>query len=327
VTNDMIDHVRRLAPAAAVSELDRTRQRRKLDETIAARTKQSGDGGVPAHRKRRLRGWVPVSAAVVSLAVMGGGIAAAVTLLGPTPQQAKKIYQHYYPNNGAGHIPGTRPTLNSELVLCDYRDDPSVTDPELLPMGNSGNPAFFEAFASSDPLTKPLTAQMLISTCVNAPTSTRDTAIPASVPATLCVTGQATTANLGDWPVVVFGNTTCTAAGDGPAPSDLLDQVNQRRSAEATINAVPESCPTESQAVSWVKEQLANLQLDYPLQLTDGGPGGRCYLPYVQWGSFAGTSANPESPFVEVGASQQLPTAPSGGEGTTTTTLAPNSSS
>jgi hypothetical protein len=250
-----------------------------------------------------------------------------VTLLGPTPQQAKKIYEHYYPNNGAGHIADTRPTLNAELVLCDYRDVPSGSDPEVLPKDNSGNPAFVEAFASNEPLTELLTSQMLVSACATEPTSMQDAAIPASVPASLCVTGQPTTANPGNWPVVVFGSTTCAAAGDGPAPSHLLGQVNRRRSIEATIDAVPESCPTESQAVSWVKEQLADLQLNYTIQLTDGGPGGACYLPYVQWWQFVG-AGGPSAPFVEVGASQQSATTPPpNGQDVTTTTLPPSGSS
>ena len=325
--NDLIEEVRLLAPAVEPrSEIARSRQRAKLADAIAL----EASGAVKAVRSHRrgARRWIPAGAAIAGLALAGGGIAAAVTLLGPTPQQAKSIYQHYYPNQGAGHIPGTRPTLNAELVLCDYRDVPSLpADSQLLPKDNSGNPVFVEAFASNEPLTESLTEESLISACVNEPTSLRDAAIPASVPATLCVTGQPTSANPGDWPVVVFGNTTCDAAGDGPAADGLLDQINQHRSIEAAIDAVPESCPTEAQAVNWVKNELANLDLNYPVQATDAGPGGTCYLPYVQWWQFAGTTGNPEQPVVEVNASQQsVATPPTGGQSTTTTTLSPSGS-
>jgi hypothetical protein len=326
MSNDLIEEVRLLAPAVEPrSEIARARQRAKLAEAIADEAGGGTVAGAARSPRLRVRRWLPAGAAIVGLAVAGGGIAAAVTLLGPTPQQAKSIYQHYYPNQGAGHIPGTRPTLNAELVLCDYRDLPSLpADPELLPKDNSGNPVFVEAFASNEPLTESLTEESLVSACTNEPTSLRDAAIPASVPATLCVTGQPTSASPGDWPVVVFGGTTCAAAGDEPAPDGLLDQINQHRSIEASIDAIPESCPTETQAVNWVKSELANLDLNYPIQATNSGPGGTCYLPYVQWWQFAGTTGNPEQPVVEVNASQQSAATSSNGQETTTTTLPPS---
>lgn len=256
---------------------------------------------------RRRRHWGRVSlpsagAAVVVLAITAGGIAAAVVLTSPTPQQAASIYQHYYPDNGAGMVPGTRPALNSELVLCDYQGDPSA--PAQLDQGVNGNGAknFPEAFASSAPLTVPLTAQMLVNACAVANADAGYT-VSASIPATLCATGNNATAAPSGWPLVVFGTSTCSSVGASPAPNDLLAQVNQRRTIEATIRAVPQACPTAAQATDWVEQQSAALNLTVTT-VPMGGTGGRCYLPYVEWQPRPGASL----PWVEISPSQYAPT-------------------
>jgi hypothetical protein len=256
---------------------------------------------------RRRRHWGRVSlpgvgAAVAVLAIAAGGIAAAVVLTSPTPQQASSIYQHYYPDNGAGMVPGTRPALNSELVLCDYQGDPIA--PVQLDQGVNGNGAknFPEAFASSAPLTVPLTTQMLVNACAVANAGAGYT-VSTSIPATLCATGNNATAAPSGWPLVIFGDRTCSSVGASLASNNLLTQVNQRRTIEATIRAVPEACPTAAQATDWVEQQSAALNLTMTI-VPMGGTGGSCYLPYVEWQPRPGTSL----PWVEISPSQYAST-------------------
>ena len=280
----------------------RRRQRDALTRVIAG---DQRDLSASRGRRRLLRRGPVVGVVVGVLAAAGGGIAAAVTLLTPTPQQATSIYGNYYPGGGAGHLAGTRPDLNAEEVLCDYRGAGGL--PTSVRDGALG-----DGFASSAPLTTPLTAQMLLDACDTV--STTGAAVPPSVPATLCVTSEASTVTdtQAGWPVVVFGGTTCASEGDATAPATLLDQVNQRRADEATIDAVPQSCPTEAQALDWVHQQLSVLGLSMQVMARDGGPGGTCYLPYVQWW-WPPTGA----PLVQITASQQAGN-PSGSATTTT---------
>ena len=273
----LFDLVKELEPdMAPPTEAARARQRARLEETIRSAT--GGDGRPPGRTMRRRRGLRtgPVVGAVVLAALAGGGIAAAVTLLAPTPEQATSIYGHYYPEGGVGRTPGSRPALNSEEVLCDYRGAAGL--PSAVRYGPIG-----DAFASAAPLTTPLTAQMLVDACGTV--SVSGATVPTSTPATLCTTGQpsSVTDTAEGWPVVVFGSTTCTTAGDVPPPADLLAQVNQRRNLEAAVDAVPVSCPTETQAVAWVHRQLAALGSSMQVTAWNGGSGGTCYLPFVQW--------------------------------------------
>ncbi|HEY6358561.1 MAG TPA: hypothetical protein VIX35_09975 [Vicinamibacterales bacterium] len=241
---------------------------------------------------------------VGALALAGGGIAAAVTLASPTPQQASSIYHHYYPGAGAGHISGTRPTLNSEEVRCDYRG--VVGLPLSVRDGVVG-----DDFASSAPLTTPLTGQMLVHAC----SSVAETGgtVPSSVPAMLCETtapSSATDTPAG-WPVVVYGDETCSSAGYEDTTSGLIDEVNQRRGIEATLDAVPETCPSQAQALDWVHQQLSLLGVEMQVTTWYGGPGGSCYLPYVQW-----WSPPAGGPVVQVTASEEA----GGPPGSVTTT-------
>jgi hypothetical protein len=267
------------------------------EEDLAAR---HGSG-----RRRYLRRGPVVGVVVGILALTGGGIAAAVTLSSPTPQQSTSIYSHYYPDAGAGRVAGTRPTLNSEEVLCDYQGAGE------LPAGVRYGPVG-DAFASAAPLTTPLTAQMLVNACSTvAPTGA---VVPASVPATLCETAtpSSVTDTPAGWPVVIFGDETCSSSGYVVASSDLLAQVNHRRVIEATLDAVPEACPTQSQALDWVHQQLSALGIAMQVTSWYGGPGGSCYLPFVQWWwPPAGAS------LVQVTASEQAGNPP--GSDTTTT--------
>ena len=278
-------------------------------------------------RRRSIRGWRPrrlvvAVAGVVTLAA-GGGIAAAAVLAGnPTPQQAANIYQHWYPDNGAGRTPSTRPPLNAELVLCDYRGVTGFTT------GASGGVT--EGFASSAPLTDPLTAQMLVNACGTDRIS--GATVPSSTPATICVTtapDAATYSEPAGWPVVVFGDATCASSGDGPAPADLMAQVNQRRNLEVAIDTVPQVCPTETQALTWVHQQLTKLDTKLPIWIKGGGDGGTCWLPTVQWTPAPGATrattpatSNINTPTVQVGPTQYPATNPPGGQ--TFTTIAPN---
>lgn len=248
----------------------------------------------PKRRSRRLAAFAAGGLALV----VGGGIAAAAVLPGaPTPQQATTIYQRYYPDNGAGHTPGTRPTLNSEVVLCNYQGVASF--PAYIRDHGNDN----ENFASNAALTVPLTPQLLVDACAQSRVSS-DT-VPSSTPAVLCVAREQGVADDDEppgWPIVVLGDATCASAGDAPAPTDLLAQVNQRRNLEADVDAVPQSCPTETQTLTWVHQQLAQLRTRMPLQVVNQPPGGICWLPSVHWEGPVGTP-----PFVEVAPSQSTP--------------------
>ena len=260
----IFDLVKELQPPTSPSSTAaRARQREALMRSIAVEEPREGKATVP-RRKHRWRTPPAVAVVVGVLAVAGGGIAAAAVLTGgPTPHQAASIYNHYYPDSGAGRIAGTRPTLNSEMVLCDYQG--ATTLPASVRDG------FVEqGFASAAPLTTPLNAQLLVDGC--AQVSTTQT-VPASTAAKLCVTTQSSskTDTPAGWPVVVFGNTTCAETGDSPPPPNLLEEVNQRRNVEATIDAVPQTCPTDTQAVDWVHQQLTALDVNMEVKTMDGG--------------------------------------------------------
>ena len=267
-----------------------------------------------AHRGGRrwaARGWRPRRVVVaitgmVVLAASGGVAAAAVLASNPTPRQAANIYQHWYPDKGAGRTPGTRPALNSEAVLCDYQGVTSF--PAAVRHGSLS-----EGFASSAALTTPLSAQMLVNACAQDPIT--GNTVPTSTPATLCVTtaqGAVSFSKPVDWPVVIFGNATCAGSGDRPAPADLLAQVNQRRNLEVAIDTVPQACPTRAQALSWVHHQLTKLNANLAVQTRNGGPSGMCWLPTVLWaGGDPGTTIG--TPVVQVGPTRYPASSPPGG--------------
>jgi hypothetical protein len=290
-------------PTPPPTSAARRRQRDALMLAIGDDERVASHG---SDRRRPFRRGPAVGVVVGVLMLAGGGIAAAVTATSPTPGQAKSIYDHYYPGGGAGLVPGTRPTLNSEAVPCDYRGADGL--PASVRNGLVG-----DGMASSAPLTTPLTSQMLIAACSTV--SATGATVPASVAATLCETAapSSVTDTAEGWPVVVYGDETCSSSGYiGPA-ADLVDQVNQRRGIEAALDSVPESCPTQSQALAWVHRQLSTLGVDMQVTSWDGGPGGSCYLPFVQWWSPAG------GPVVQVTASQQAGSPPASGA----TTISP----
>ena len=70
MSNDMIDQVRRLAPPAEVNELERRRQRQKLDAVLVAKARQSSSRGVAPRRK-----------GLPSARLLIAGVAAAVVLV------------------------------------------------------------------------------------------------------------------------------------------------------------------------------------------------------------------------------------------------------
>jgi hypothetical protein len=299
--------VKQLEPGTSMpSKSTRDRQRVALERSINAR------GGPQAERRstRRKRQHLRVAPAALAIALVlalsAAGIAAAGGLAGdppPTPRQASAIYAHYYPNHGAHRTPGTRPPLNSEMVLCDYQHASGLPTRDRDMVG--------QGLAASAPLTTPLDVRLLLNACSKV-AATGDV-VPARTPSRLCVTNHASavTVTPGGWPIVVFGKVTCSASGNSGPPSFLMAQVNQRRNIEVAIDAVPESCPNETQAVDWVRGQLKALSVRMQVDPWSGGPGGRCYLPSVQWWSPPTTV-----PVVEVTASEQI--APTSG------TAAPN---
>lgn len=306
--NSSLELVKQLEPTIEPASAEgRARQRAKLDQLTA-----SAWGASRARpRARRHRIGTVIGVVGGTLALAGGGIAAAAALAGsPTPQQAAVIYAHGYPDNGAHRTPGTRPTLNSEMVLCDYSGVSSL--PASVRTGIPG-----EGFASAAALTSPLTADMLTNACDQV--AATGATVPQGTLATLCVTttSSAQTDTPAGWPIVVLGGESCAAAGNGNAPADLLDQVNQRRNTEVAIDAVPEACPTEDQAVAWVRQQLSTLNANMQITAWNNGSGGSCYTPSVQW-----WQPNAAVPMVEITASQESGAAPGSSSPVTTTTLA-----
>ncbi len=274
----IVDRVRQLAPPAEdPSELQTARQRRVVMLSVTGVAGPIGaDLGTVEKRaagrhRRSRRHWAWLPTGVVMVAVTCGGIAAALTVFGPTPQQAQRITNAFQPDKGAGLVPGTRPSLNSESVLCQISGNPN-------PPGTTQ--------ASDAPMTRPLTAEMLVSACQHSDVVNMQTSRISVTPATLCVTTQpgAQTGEPTGWPVVVLGSSSCSGAGDAPPPSDVMAQVNRRRSVEAAIIAIPEPCPTKDQTIRWVRQQLAALHENMNILEADVGvPGGICYLPTVHW--------------------------------------------
>jgi hypothetical protein len=278
MTDVIVDRVRQLAPAIAdPSKLQTARQRRELMLAVTGATPRAGAyGGTVDERaggrhRRSRRHWAWLPTGVVAVAVTCGGIAAAFTVLGPNSQQAQRITNAFQPDSGAGLVPGTRPTLNSESVLCQISGNPN-------PPGSTQ--------ASDAPMTEPLTAEMLVRACQHSDVVNMQTSQIPVTPATLCVTTQiaAQTGEPTGWPVVVLGSSSCSGVGYALPPSDVMAQVNRRRSVEATIIAIPEPCPTKEQTIRWVREQLATLRESMKIvEAGIGVPGGRCYLPTVHW--------------------------------------------
>lgn len=170
---------------------------------------------------------------------------------------------------------GWRPVLNAEKVVCDYRAL-SLAYPVA------------ETFASEFPLVRPMTEADVINECVSGNDVVRDRPLT-TTPHSLCVFD-------GDRfpiPVVVFGARSCAASGVVPAPANLINELNHERQTEVAIVAAPGQCPSHSDALAWVRRQVARSGLN--LQIIDRS-GGHCYLPHVYWAEGAVTTNGADGP-------------------------------
>lgn len=219
-------------------------------------------------RKDRRRPFKSILVAA-ALLVLGGSVAAAVSVATSSPdeQDVAKI-EAQLPNVGADN-PNARPVLNAEMVFCDYHP----LDPDAI---NA------QTFASEFPLGDVLELRTLIDECTRGNDAVRDAPLT-NAPYVFCTTSQ-----FGDaYPTaaVVFGARTCEGAGYDAVPSGFLADINRRRTIEAAILAVPGSCPSKAQAISWARKQVATSGEHLRVRdITAGtGKGQRCYLPEVEW--------------------------------------------
>ena len=265
-----------------------TRQRQRLMSTIRS---EGTDAVAPGRRRRRRpSALIRLLAATAALAVVGGGTAFAVSAFQPDGAQVASVERHWAVGRGVLQ-PGTRPALNAERVVCDYRNVAAET-----PLGST--------FASGFPLGSELTERRLMDECRTGTDAVRTA--PVSVPSLLCsVTPPGEHLPI---PVVTFGFATCEAAALQPVNANLIDEQNRMRQAEIAILAVPSTCPTAPQTIDWVHAHVVGSPQPLRVLDVDQYPGGRCYLPFVHWG--AGT--------VEIIASSSVP-AP----GTSATTTPP----
>lgn len=280
-----LDLVQRLEPATRTpSPSEVARQRALLTEAIAVEAELhailSGASGTSGARTKRLVSVKRVAVAIVGVAALSTGVAAAASRLAPDPHLAA-VLEHHYRSEADVSIAGWRPSLNAETVVCDYRSL-SLAYPAA------------ETFASDFPLAQAMTEADLIDECVSGNDVVRDRPLT-TTPHSLCVFDG----DRSPIPVVVFG-ATCDASGDEPAPASLLDELNRERRLEVAIVAAPGQCPSHADAIAWVRRQVARSGLH--LQIIDR-PGGHCYLPHVYWAEGAVTTngaVGPPDPPVEV---------------------------
>jgi hypothetical protein len=225
-----------------------------------------------SRRRRRLARWgIPL----LGIGLVGGGVAAAAAISAPSPKDAATIESHITLDERLAHLPGWRPELGAEQVDCNYL---------ALHMSRAGGPLTYgQASISHEPLTEPLTERMIIEGCASGNYETHSSPLPSNTSAKLCVTTPPASAENGGMvgaPVVVFG-TTCSGAGY-LSDSGVVDQVNQRRTEEAAIDAAPEACPTRAQMSAWVKHELAVYHLTLPIRKPDPGRGS-CWKSFVDW--------------------------------------------
>lgn len=250
-------------PAPPATDADTERQRARLVAAIGEETLRHAPSARPRkHRTTPLRALV----AVAVIGALGGGTAFALSRRGPDPRDSATIQRQY--NEGrAVHVPGWRPELDAEHVVCDYRA--LHVEPSLL-----------YSYASEFPLTELLTEERLVDEC-RARTDAVRGAAPVTAPAQLCaVTPPGERYAV---PVVTFAKNDCVAAGFAqPAPS-LLDDRNRLRRAESAIRAIGD-CPSASEATRWVHEQVAASGAPLRIIPVEEYEGGRCWLPHVAWG-------------------------------------------
>jgi hypothetical protein len=277
-TDELFDACRAVEPATVIPDPEIfVRQRRRLDETIRLEAETAHSSRI-TRRPRRVRARRVM--ALVGLLLSGAAAATAAGVFGPSSHDSSTIDTHFsqfgpYSGPGSGLADGTRPTLDAEKVLCDYRATGAV------PAEGFGDVTY--SYASAAPMVEPVTLRMLTTACAAGNDSARNMSLPKGVASRLCEVNEGTEGVGPGSPVVVFGNTSCADNGYRDARAqDLLNRMNARRALEASIDSVPQRCPSEQQAFAWVNQRLRALDLHLAITHSEV-PGGVCFIPKVTW--------------------------------------------
>jgi hypothetical protein len=238
------------------------------------------DAGAPAragHRHRRRPLTLLVATAVALVTLTGGALASG--LFSADPRDVRAVVDDRNAREAEMHVPGWRPQLDAETVMCVY--GPGDTERGTSP-------------ASSGPIDAPLRAKDLIDTCAKGAGAHRFE--PGSVK--LCVTpwnqlapndpghGMSGRYHL---PVVLSASGSCEDAGFAQANTgSLLEDLNRRRAVEITLLAIvpKDLCKGRNEVIRLAKERVA--ALGEPLTITVKGPedGGGCWgVEAVFWGA------------------------------------------
>lgn len=265
----IIEQIRAADPARNVDLREAPyslRARRMLDDII------DGDEprGRPSGRLSR-RGLVTmVAAATIALSSVG---AVAAGMFSPDPRDIEGILDSAADAADA-HLPGWRPTLNSETVLCVYADGRTAS-----------------TLASEFPLDEPLTEDDLKQECATGNDVVRSGLVDEPSEMTLCeanVSTEALEARIAEvgydlvagriegagypLPVVLGWDDDCSSfAMEGRPHLELrslnsLEAVNKAREVEVGLKAAElETCLTESEAIRIATEARRALPGEWPL--------------------------------------------------------------
>lgn len=242
-----------------------SRQRKsEIKQAVLERVRSERAGDVWSRRRRRSL----LGGALVAAVLASAGIAAALGLTGPDPQQAARVVGDHEQASTV-HLDGWRPSLRAEQVSC------------LAPDADGrGGADRAETPASELPLADPLTRELLVEECASGNDMARDRGGLPREGASVCVYERGSYPH----PAVALAGAGCADLGLGARPiTDAdLEEINRMRAVEVAVLAVPGDCPTAAEARVWAEERLAEAGRDLPVRVFDEGPG-LCYRGVVYW--------------------------------------------
>ena len=222
---------------------------------------------VPMRRRRFSKRTIGVIAAA-AITLSACAAAALATSRTPGSADVDVVIQRAIPDLEA-HIPGWRPLLKPERVVCLSADS---------------SPSF-EGFASEFDMVEALTREHLVATCASKATEwSEDPSTVAAAPA-VCADRSADLV----LPTVPLGGSDCAAVGMDELSDDDLVALNDARAMEATLLAFTDPCPSRADAERWVREQIDSYKM--PLRIVTQSPPpsavpsdeGTCYRGFVYW--------------------------------------------
>jgi hypothetical protein len=259
---------RSLRPSRRDLSADRHRQLEEATMTLIKSEPTQEPTDRPPRRSRLTRRTALIAAAIVVGTASVAG--AAITLLGPDPEQAAQVVDDFSPAIGTIHPLGWRPDLQAEQTNCLLPGADAFVQ-EML----GGRPAY------DFPLDEPLTEHHLAVACTEDDAYASENGYTAAT-ATVCVSDTGRHPE----PTVVIDGSACASVGRDlrPITDQDLAELNQMRAVEVAFLAVPSEseCPTFIEARAWVNQQNSQFGTDLIVVELDEG-SGVCYRGSVVW--------------------------------------------